>query len=410
MALSVAETPDFPYAADEVQCSSDAHWLSVAKQIALSLRETAVARERQGEPPLAEIKLLRESGLLALLNPQAAGGAGASFTDSFRVVRILARADTNVAQLLSYHYLLSHVAYGRALPEQRAELHRRSVAERWFWGGASNPRDAFPVLTREGDGFRLNGRRNFASNAAVADRITVRVLFENEVLLLAVPNPREGVVHGHDWDAFGQKLTESGSIEFRNVRIERDHILGDFPPVPGTAVPPAATLGPPLHQLYFVNFYLGTAEGALSEAKEYVLTSAKPWQTSGVSAASADPYTLEHYGTLDADLRASLALADVAAAEIETAIARGPALTQAERDAAAATVYAAKVHSTRTALDITSRIFDLMGARATAGRYGFDRFWRNIRTHTLHDPLAYKAREVGNFALNGRITPDPLYS
>jgi alkylation response protein AidB-like acyl-CoA dehydrogenase len=59
---------------------------------------------------------------------------------------------------------------------------------------------------------------------------------------------------------------------------------------------------------------------------------------------------------------------------------------------------------------VTSRIFDLMGARATSARFGFDRFWRNIRTHTLHDPVAYKAREVGNFALNGRITPDPLYT
>lgn len=408
MTLTLIEKDDFAsIAADK---HPGAHWRSVAATIAAALRETAVERERRGEAPLAEIKLLREAGLLALLNPEAAGGAGASFTDSFHVVRILSRADTNVGQLLSYHYLLSHVACTRAPPKQRAELHRRSVAEKWFWGGASNPRDAFPLLARDGDGFRLNGRRNFASNAAVADRITVRVLFENEVLLLAVPNPRDGVVHGHDWDAFGQRLTESGSIEFRNVRIEREHILGEFPPAPAGAAPPAATLGPPLHQLYFVNFYLGTAEGALAEARDYVLTTARPWQTSGVSAASDDPYTLEHYGALHADLQASLALADVAAAAIEAVLARGPALTQAERDAAAATVYAAKVNATRTALDVTSRIFDLMGARATSGRYGFDRFWRNVRTHTLHDPLAYKAREVGNFALNGRITPDPLYT
>jgi alkylation response protein AidB-like acyl-CoA dehydrogenase len=407
MPLSLVETADF--SADAASLPG-AYWLSVAAALAASLQETAVERERRNEQPLAEIELLREANLLALLNPKAAGGIGASLTDSFRIVRILSRADTNVGQLLSYHYLLSMVAYERALPEQRAELHRRSVAEKWFWGGASNPRDASPVLTRDGDGFRLNGRRNFASNAAVADRITVRVMFGNDIVLLAMPNPRDGVVHGHDWDAFGQRLTESGRIEFRNVRIEHDHILGEFPPAPAGAVPPAATLGPPLHQLYFVNMYLGTAEGALTEAGAYVLGTARPWQASGVSAASKDPYVLEQYGMLDADLRASLALADVAAAEIEAAVARGPALTQAQRDHTAATVYAAKVHSTRTALDVTSRIFDLMGARATSGRYGFDRFWRNIRTHTLHDPLAYKAREVGNFALNGRITPDPLYS
>ena len=30
---------------------------------------------------------------------------------------------------------------------------------------------------------------------------------------------------------------------------------------------------------------------------------------------------------------------------------------------------------------------------ATASKFGFDRFWRNARTLTLHDPVAYKARE-----------------
>lgn len=407
--VSVLEKPDLAVTtADPSAAATD--WLAVAAHIAESLRATAVERERRAEPPVAEIGLLRDAGLLALLNPTAVGGIGASFPQSFRIVRMLSRADANVGQLLSYHYLLSSVAYARALPEQRDALQRRSVAEKWFWGGASNPRDDAPVLTRDGGGFRLNGRRNFASNAAVADRITVRVRFGDEVLLLVVPNPHDGVSHGYDWDAFGQRLTESGSIAFHDVRLEREHILGAFPAPPAAHVPPAATLGPPLHQLYFVNLYLGTAEGALAEAREYVRTTARPWQTSGVAAATEDPYVLELYGTLDADMRASIALAEAASAGIEAALARGPALTRSERDTAAATVYAAKVHSTRTALDVTSRVFDLMGARATAGRYGFDRFWRNVRTHTLHDPLAYKAREVGNFALNGRITPDPLYT
>jgi len=33
------------------------------------------------------------------------------------------------------------------------------------------------------------------------------------------------------------------------------------------------------------------------------------------------------------------------------------------------------------------RLYDITGARGAAGRYGFDRFWRNVRTHSLHDPL-----------------------
>ncbi len=217
-------------------------------------------------------------------------------------------------------------------------------------------------------------------------------------------------MHGNDWDAFGQRLTESGSIEFQNVRVEREDILGPFPPRPDDVLSPLTSLVVPIHQLLFVNFYLGTAEGALEEARGYIQEQARPWQTSGVTQASEDPYILELYGSLLADLRASIALAEEAAVDIEAAIERGAGLGPEQRTSAAASVYAAKVNSTKVALDVTSRIFDLMGARSTSARYGFDRFWRNIRTHTLHDPVAYKAREVGNFALNGRITADPLYT
>jgi alkylation response protein AidB-like acyl-CoA dehydrogenase len=149
---------------------------------------------------------------------------------------------------------------------------------------------------------------------------------------------------------------------------------------------------------------------SLAEANEDVHAKAKPWQTSGVAQASEDPHVLELYGSPYSDVCASVALAEAVATEIEAAIQRGAALDPEQRTAAAVAVYAAKVNSTKVALEVTSRIFDLMGARATSARYGFDRFWRNVRGHTLHDPVACKAREVGTFALNGRITPDPLYT
>jgi alkylation response protein AidB-like acyl-CoA dehydrogenase len=85
-------------------------------------------------------------------------------------------------------------------------------------------------------------------------------------------------------------------------------------------------------------------------------------------------------------------------------------VTERERGEAAIEAYAAKINATHVSLEITSRVFELMGARATASRYRFDRYWRNVRTHTLHDPVFYKAREVGDFALNGVIPTPSLYS
>lgn len=385
-------------------------WATEAMSVEAELRIDAQERERLGARPVRELELLRSAGLLSLLNPREHGGGGGTFGDAFEVVRIIARADTSVAQLLSYHYLHLTNALWRGTAEQSTRLSRASVAGRWFWGGASNPRDPESILSPAADGFRLNGRKNFASNAAVADRITLRAELPGGFAVLVIPGDRAGVTHGGDWDAFGQRLTESGSITFENVRVERDEILGGALPPETPVLSPLTTLVVPLHQLLIANFYVGTAEGALAEAKGYILTKARPWQTSGVTEARADPYILEHYGNLDIELRASVALVDIAGRALEAAIAEGAALTPERRTEVAAAIYAAKVHAGRTALEVTSKIFELMGARATSGRYGFDRFWRNIRTHTLHDPVVYKAREVGNFALNGTITPSVLYN
>ncbi|MDZ7928648.1 MAG: acyl-CoA dehydrogenase family protein [Rhodococcus sp. (in: high G+C Gram-positive bacteria)] len=71
-------------------------------------------------------------------------------------------------------------------------------------------------------------------------------------------------------------------------------------------------------------------------------------------------------------------------------------------------VAAVKARATEVSLEITGAVFEALGARATASKYGFDRFWRNVRTHTLHDPVAYKRREVGRWVLTGEL-PEPTW-
>jgi alkylation response protein AidB-like acyl-CoA dehydrogenase len=155
---------------------------------------------------------------------------------------------------------------------------------------------------------------------------------------------------------------------------------------------------------------LGIAEGALQAGAAYTREISRPWLTSGVDAAAKDPYILVRYGEFVAELSASLALADQAGRRLEEALARGEELSEAERGIAAVETYKSKIHSTDVALKVTSGIFELMGARATARRYAFDRYWRDVRTLTLHDPGVYKAREVGDHFLNGRLPAFTFYS
>ncbi len=60
------------------------------------------------------------------------------------------------------------------------------------------------------------------------------------------------------------------------------------------------------------------------------------------------------------------------------------------------------------AQEITSGILEGLGARATTTELSFDRFWRNVRTHTLHDPVTYKRREVGAWVLRDEL-PEPTW-
>ena len=64
--------------------------------------------------------------------------------------------------------------------------------------------------------------------------------------------------------------------------------------------------------------------------------------------------------------------------------------------------------ATDTALRVTGGVFEVTGARATASKVGLDRFWRDVRTHTLHDPVAYKEQELGRYVVKGEA-PEPSW-
>lgn len=389
-------------------------WLATAREVATDLARDAVERDRANRPPHDEAARLRDAGLLTLLIPAERGGGGADWRTAYAVIREIAAGDGSIGQLLGYHYLLSWNVrfFGGAAHTERVE---RAAAEgRWLWGGAFNPRDPDVVLTPtgpSGTGFRLDGRKTFATGARVADRLVVGATRADtgEPLVVFVDPEHPGVVRNDDWDNFGQRLSASGSVEFHAVPVAADDVLGSLSQDDGV-LSPFATLVTPAIQLVFVHFYLGIAEGALTAAAEYTRTTTRPWPLSGVASATQDPYVLATYGELAVSARATRALADEAVEAVQTGLDRGPELTGEERGEIAVTVATAKVAATKAALDITARVLEVTGARATASAYGFDLYWRNARTHTLHDPVAYKLREVGDHFLNGAHPPFTLYT
>ena len=381
---------------------------AVADALAKEFAKTAAERDALGGTPKYERDQLRQSGLLKLIVPKEYGGLGDTWTKTLKIVREFAKVDSSIAHLFSYHHLGVVAPHLFGTLEQKERYYLETVKNDWFWCNAFNPLDRRVTLTPEGQKFRLNGTKSFCSGSKDSDLIPISAVQESEskLAVVIVLTDREGVIVNDDWDNMGQRQTDSGSITFNNVLVEADEILGP----PGPFASPFGTLRSCLTQITFTNIYLGIAQGAFAAAREYTTTTTKAWLTSGVESATQEPYTLQHYGDMWTNLSAVESLTDRATDLVQEAWQLQEALTPEKRGECAVAIATAKILATRVGLDITSRIFEVMGARSTAAKYRFDRYWRNMRTFTLHDPVDYKVRDVGNWALNGQLPTPNFYS
>lgn len=373
-------------------------------------RPTAVERDQQGGTPQRERDRIRSSGLLGLMLPVRHGGQGADWLTAFDLSRRLARADASLAHVYSYHNLGVTIPRIFGSEEQRDHYEAATVREGWWWGNALNPLDRRCHLVVDGDDYRLEGEKRFCSGSHDAEILPLTAVdpASGALVVLVLPADRSGIRLHHDWDAIGQRQTDSGSVSFERVRVFRHEVLGSR----SEAVTPFQTIRACLTQLNLAHIFLGIAEGSLEEARACLL--GHPLVGAGATTARGpvgagrchDPHVIQLFGELWLQLQVAAALVEQAALPLQQAWDRGPALTAEERGACALRISAAKVAASRAGLDITSRLFEVVGTRGVGRGLGLDRHWRNLRTLSLHDPEARKVEALGAWALHGQW-PEP---
>jgi alkylation response protein AidB-like acyl-CoA dehydrogenase len=392
-------------------------WLEVAERAGDELRQSIVEVETEGAVPRAALELLRRYDLLNLVIPAEMGGAGASWSTAAEVTRVLARIDAGLAHALGYHYtwLWFVVLYDT---ETGREIVRRTARDQLFWASIGSAFGGSGSIRREqaGDpdsaGYIVDAKRGFATGSPLADLLFTQTVSVDDGLLhlTAVDTTLPGVSIADDWDAVGQRLSASNAIVLDAVRVGEADLIAVLP-APGTPPAPLQSLMIPSFQLLFAYLAVGTAEGALLEARDYVLENGRPWQHAhpGVERSADDPHVQSVFGEHAAAVTGAAAQARDAARVLQALFDGDLAITPGTRGQAAELIAAAKVVSHRVGLDATSAIFDATGARSSARRFGLDRFWRNLRTLTLHDPVAYKLTELGDYLLNGTLPVPSVY-
>ena len=381
---------------------SDAEALSVARELAAHFKRESAVRDRDRRLPLDELEQFSHTGLWGITVPQAWGGAGVSNVTLAQVVALIAAADASLGQIPQNHFYALEVLRVNGTPAQQARLYAEVLAGQRFGNalaeiGTKTAHDRTTHLARAEDGYRITGRKFYATGALYAQRIPTSVVDDNGVQHLAfVPRDSDGLTVIDDWSGFGQRTTGSGSVLFDNVFVAADDVI------PFQSAFERPTPVGPLAQILHAAIDTGIARAAFEDALHFVHTKTRPWIDATSDIASEDPLTLKSFGRLSVRLHAAEALLERAGELLDIAQANTHAGTVA---AASIAVAEARAISTEISLAAGSTLFELAGSQATLAEHGLDRHWRNARVHTLHDPVRWKYHAVGNYYLNDTNPP-----
>jgi SfnB family sulfur acquisition oxidoreductase len=377
---------------------TDAQALEVARALAEDFTREASQRDRERRLPLPELERYSLSGLWGITVPREHGGAGVSRVTLAEVTAIISAADGSLGQIPQNHYYALEVLRVNGNADQQRRFYARALAGERFGNalaetGTRTAAERRTRLTADPQGgWRINGSKFYCTGALYAQWIPTATVDDDGIQRLAiVRRDSPGVEIIDDWSGFGQRVTGSGTVHFKEVAVPaEDVLLLADPAAPSNTIKPLA-------QIIHAAIDLGIGQAALADAVAFVRDRSRPWIDANVERAADDPLTISEFGRLSIRLDAARALVARAGRLLDTATADG---TPANVAAAAIAVAEARALTTEASLAAGTKLFELAGTQSTLDHLNLDRHWRNARTHTLHDPVRWKRHAVGNYYLN----------
>jgi len=372
-------------------------------------RIAAQAAERDRTRTLAHdaIGWLKEAGFGALRVPVRHGGFGASIPQLFQLIIELAAADSNLPQALRSHF---------AFVEDRLNAPADALQKTWFdrfasgqivggaWTEVGNVAigEVLTKVSRRGPGWVIDGAKYYSTGSLFADWLDVyaRRADDHGDVIAVVNRHQPGVQLDDDWDGFGQVGTASGTTRFESANVDEQNII-DFAQ--------RFRYQTAFYQLFHVATLAGIARAAARDASALVRERKRIYSHGNASRVADDAQIQQVVGEIASWAYAAEAVALRAAAPLQRAYeahfgddaeAGHAANVDAEIESAESQLVVSEL-----ALRASTHLFDALGASATSNTKALDRHWRNARTVSSHNPLVYKARIVGDWAINGTEPP-----
>lgn len=390
--------------------TSGDHALEVAAKLAAEFDADAARRDAERLLPHAQVQALKRSGLLAITVPRRYGGIAVSAAVLAEVFRLIAHADPSLAQIPHSHFVFLEALRLQGSDEQKSYFYDK-VRAGALLANAQSERgphtvdvDTTALVRRSADEYLLSGRKFYSTGALFADWVVVRASVTSgstppsastpkAVAFVARGTERLGIVD--DWDGMGQRTTASGTVTLDEVAVPAEHVIPFTPIFEQPSVYGARA------QLLHSAIDVGIATGALAAGVRQA-ERARPHFEAGVATAAEDPTLVHIAGELTVTVRGAQALLVEAARQVDAA---AEDLTAESAAAASIAVAVAKVAAVRASVDAATALFELGGTRSASASANLSRYWRDARTHTLHDPTRWKLHHIGRHTLSGTLPP-----
>lgn len=377
------------------------------------IAQGAAERDRTGELPYQAVADLAAAGFGAIRVPESHGGAGATLPELFELFVDLAAADSNIAQALRAHFVfVEDRLVAEPGPGRDKWLARFAAGElvgnSWTEVGTVKVGDVITKVTPDGEGgFKINGTKYYSTGSIFADWLDTYAerTDTGKRVIAAVNRHQPGVELADDWDGFGQRTTGTGTSTFTDAVVAEEDLI-DFDT--------RFKYQTAFYQQVLLAVLAGSAKAAERDFAAELKARKRTFSHAAANVAAEDPQLLQVIGEVSAASFAAAATVQRVSAALqgayETALALHTGQASAEEDEAAndAAELAsaqAQVVLTPLVLNAITHAFDALAASATSVSKNLDRHWRNARTAGNHNPWVFKARLIGDLAVNGTELP-----
>jgi len=201
--------------------------------------------DEKGEHPEPVFKAAFELGLMNVEIPDAYGGLGLSTLEGCLIAEELAYGCAGMATSI----MCNHLA---ALPlliagtEEQKKKYLSWITEEFIFASycCSEPEAGSDVagmrsrLTKDGDGWVLNGQKRWITNGGVAAFYTGFATIDPElrhkgITAFVLPRDTPGVTVGKKENKLGQRSSNTVDVIFEDVKLTKDNLLGE----PGRGFP-----------------------------------------------------------------------------------------------------------------------------------------------------------------------------